>query len=120
MRPEDVALRIEMTRKRRVREERKTAAADLFAAQAATLKRDQKRIGNAADAWSRLCPAELRLRTTVLGVTRGVLRIGASDSAARFEIDRWLRAGGSDEVVRRCRTTVRSVKVVFESAAIDP
>ncbi len=114
MRSEDVALRIEMVRKRRVREERKTAAADLFAAQASHLKREQKRIGNAADAWARLCPDGLRRRTVVLGVSRGVLRLGTTDSAARFELDRALRSGLQDELVRACRSTVRSVRVVLE------
>lgn len=51
-------------------------------------------------------------RATVQSFARGVLTIAASDSATRYEIDRWLRAGGLEVLRKRAPATLTRVKIV--------
>lgn len=81
------------------------------------LSRLARQQGGALHAWASTCPPQWLGRTAVLRLSRGVLTIAADDAATRFELDRWLRAGGEREVVRACPTTIRKVKVVIEVLA---
>src|SRR5690554_5326492 len=58
------------------------------------LQRDRRKLGSVSKAWAANCPEQLLPRTSVIAMSRGVLTIGADDSSTRFELDRWLRAGG--------------------------
>ena len=80
-----------------------------------TLQRDQRRLGAVARAWTANCPHKLLPRTSVIAMNRGVLTIGADDSSTRFELDRWLRAGGEEQIIKGTRTTLRKIKVVVQS-----
>lgn len=81
------------------------------------LKRLERRLGAVAQAWSATCPSAMLCRTTIDGVSRGVLTIRADDSATRFEVDRWLRGGGEREFVSCCPISVRKVRLVVGDGA---
>jgi len=53
-------------------------------------------------AWLDLAPAPLRERVSGMSLARGVLSLRTSDASARFEVDRWLRAGGQVRLARAC------------------
>lgn len=60
-----------------------------------------------ADAWARTAPPSLATRVRTHGVARGALRLTAADAAARFEADRWLRAGGAQALSRAARRVIQ-------------
>jgi hypothetical protein len=79
---------------------------------AAARVEQQRRAGRGAgESWEQLVPARVRERCHVVLVQRGVLTVKVSDAAARFEVDRWLRAGGELELVKRAG--IRKVRVVL-------
>jgi hypothetical protein len=57
------------------------------------LRRLERSIGAATDAWARLAPAELQACATVETLRGGTLTLRVDGSAAAYEIDRTLRAG---------------------------
>lgn len=114
---EPLAAELERLRSRRVRRDRAPEAGVLFAAQARELAKQQKRLGGVAGAWAEVCPPELIERTTILSLSRGVLTIGVPDAAARFELDRFLRAGAERELIRLAPATVRTVRLVAHQGA---
>lgn len=109
----DPSQRLKSLREYRVFRERTVAVGPMAAALGAEFKQLERRVGGVAGAWGAVCPADLIKRTSVEGVSRGVLTIRADDAGTRFEIDRWLRSGGERELVKKCPTTVRKVKVVI-------
>jgi hypothetical protein len=115
--PLDPARRLDRLRESRVRPDRAVALGALVREASDEFRRAARRAGGAGAAWAEACPAALAARTAVDGVSRGVLTIHADDAPTRFEVDRWLRAGGEREVVRRCPATVRKIRVVIASAA---
>jgi hypothetical protein len=54
----------------------------------------QRHTGGATAAWEAAAPAQLRDLCNVRGAASGILTIKVKTAAARFQIDRWLRAGG--------------------------
>lgn len=87
-------------------------ARGLFAEVKADLERTRRRLHGVGEAWAGLCPAELAARTSLVGLTRGVLTVAVTDAGASFEIDRLLRGGMQAELIRRCAAPVRTVKIV--------
>jgi len=82
---------------------------DAIAAEA----RQRVRAGSAADrAWAEVAPPQLAGLVQEARISRGVMTIKASDAPARYQIDRWLRAGGERQLISRCAASVRRVKVV--------
>jgi hypothetical protein len=77
------------------------------AANAESLRRKSK---GAGESWDNLVPPRIRQRCQVLLVRAGVMTVKVRDAAARFEIDRWLRGGGEQELLRRAG--IKRVKVV--------
>jgi hypothetical protein len=57
------------------------------------LRRLEKSIGLATDAWSRLAPPELQACACVETMRGGTLTLRVDGSAAAFEVDRALRSG---------------------------
>jgi len=108
--------RLESLRRLRVHEGRDLGVSALFERTAADLKRTERSLGAAADAWRAVCPAALLDRTSVVSLNRGVLTIGTDSASTRYELDRVLRSGGERELIRSCRASVRKVKVVTASA----
>jgi hypothetical protein len=84
-----------------------TAALRDTAAKAEDLRRKSK---GAGESWESLVPARVRGRCHVVLVRAGVMTVKARDAAARFEIDRWLRGGGEQELLKRAG--IKRVKVV--------
>jgi len=83
-----------------------------IAEQARALKRLEKQLRGAGDAWLAHCPDDLQEKTAIVGVSRGVLTVRASGAAARYELDRWLRAGGERAVIAASQAPIRRVRVV--------
>ena len=81
-----------------------------FAAQGARYKRMANKAGTISEIWDALCPAGLIERTAVK-VARGVLTISVRDSATRYRVERALKSGLSDELVRQSPLAVRKVRV---------
>jgi len=62
--------------------------------------------------WREVLPESLRGRAWAVSLSRGVLTVRASDASAKWEVDRWLRAGGERELGRAARVVIRRVKLV--------
>jgi len=93
------------------------SAAPLFLASRSALERKQRQIAGAAEAWEKVCPAELIDRTRIVSMRRGVLTIGAADAATRFELDRMLRSGGQRAVARASRTPIARVRIAADGGS---
>jgi hypothetical protein len=57
------------------------------------MRRLERSIGSATDAWARLAPPELQACATVETLRGGTLTLRVDGSAAAYEIDRTLRGG---------------------------
>lgn len=113
-------LRLQQLREHRVRKPPNADLRPLFAATAADLTRERKRLANTADAWAAVCPGRLHARTAILSLARGALTIAVPDAPTSFELDRFLRAGGESELIRACRAPVRKLKLVVNPDAFAP
>lgn len=78
-------------------------------AQMHDIARRRRALGAVGELWDTLLPADLRDRVHPRSLRRAVLTVRAADSAAAFELDRWLRSGGNDAL--RAAAGVRRVKV---------
>jgi hypothetical protein len=76
----------------------------------AGIKRLHKTFGSVAQAWN-VVPEPLAAGAVFKSLSRGVLTVSVSDASLRFELDRWLRTGGKDELAR-AGMKVRTVKIV--------
>jgi hypothetical protein len=64
-------------------------------------------------AWAEVVPAGLVGLTQVIRLSPGgVLTVRATDAAAAYELDQWVRGGGLAVLRQACRRTLRRVKVV--------
>lgn len=104
---------IERRRGQRVWPERDLSLAEILGDEERKLRQRHRAVGCVAGLWNELTPAELVEKTELVGLTRGVLRVRVTDSAARFALDRWLRSGGEAELVRRAPVGVRKIKLVL-------
>ena len=75
------------------------------------LRKKVKSLGGVADAWDTVVPLTLARRCRLVSLSRGVLSVQVADSSARFELDRFLRAGGEAELVRRARAAIKRIKL---------
>lgn len=78
----------------------------------ADIERRQKALGGIGEAWSATVPPTMAAAAELKGVTRGVLSVRVRDAAARHTLDRFLRSGGLDALIRACPVTLTSVKFV--------
>jgi hypothetical protein len=76
----------------------------------ATIKRQHKTFGGVAAAWN-VVPQHLAKGAVFKSLNRGVLTVSVSEASLRFELDRWLRDGGREEL-NKAGMKVRSVKIV--------
>ncbi len=65
----------------------------------------------AARAWQEVVPGELARGCTIEALSRGVLRVRVPDAGVRFELDRFLRAGGESKVIGASSVAIRSVRL---------
>lgn len=94
----------------RTRPDRDTSIAAAVRDEAARVEQQRRASAKSDNAWDQLAPDHLRPRARFTSLLRGTLTLKARDAAARFEIDRWLRAGGETALLRRAGA--RRVKVV--------
>lgn len=80
--------------------------------EARALQRLERRLRGVGDAWLAQCPEHLLDKTAIVGVSRGALTIRARDASIRYELDRWLRAGGERAVIAASQAPIRKVRVV--------
>ncbi len=73
--------------------------------------RPHQKLGKAAAAWSELIPEHLLRRTALARLRAGVLTVYAADDATRYELDCLLRSGVQRNIQRRCKASVRRIKV---------
>jgi len=74
-----------------------------------TFKRDterpHKQLQSIIALWHELVPAELAGKTTLEGLSRGVLRVAVDSSAALYELDHLLRSSLQRELITRHKGT---------------
>ena len=85
-------------------------------AQIPELRRLRKNLGPVAEAWNEIVPEPLASSVRLDGVAAGVLNVRVTDSAARFELDRFLRAGGEAALLKRMPLAIRRVKIGLDHA----
>lgn len=68
-------------------------------------------LAGATRAWQSVVPPELARSSTIEVLSRGVLRVRVTDSAVRFELDRFLRAGGEARVIGASPAPIRSIRL---------
>src|SRR4051812_29541263 len=107
------AAALERLRANRNWPERDLSVSGVVASQKKALAKQHRELAGLWAAWAAGVPARLVERTTVVGVSRGVLTVRVADAAARFELDRFLRSGGEIELVRRAPIGVRKIKLVL-------
>ncbi|MDX2149012.1 MAG: hypothetical protein SFZ23_15980 [Planctomycetota bacterium] len=83
-----------------------------------TLHRDllarRRALRGADQAWTSHVPPELRDRFELIALRSGSLEVRPLDSAAGYELDRWLRAQGARLLLDASRGTIKRVRVVVE------
>lgn len=65
----------------------------------------------AARAWTKVVPESLAGGCRLETLSRGVLRVSVTDSSVRFELDRFLRAGGESRLIAASSAPIRAVKL---------
>lgn len=75
------------------------------------LQRQTSAAGSLEAAWGSVVPPTLAMRTRIASMSRGVLTIQTSDAAARYQLDRFLRAGGEAELLRRSPVPIRRIRL---------
>jgi hypothetical protein len=107
------AAALERLRAGRNRPERDLSVSGIVASQKKALAKQHRELAGVWASWAAGVPARLLDRTTLVGVSRGVLTVRVADAAARFELDRFLRTGGEIDLVRRAPIGVRKIKLVL-------
>lgn len=77
--------------------------------------RDARRFAGVGEAWCSMCPGHLLDRTAILGLSRGELRIAVADSAAMYELDRYLRGGGEAALARTSSAPMHRVRLSLDA-----
>lgn len=82
-------------------------------------------LGDLAVLWRELVPSALVERSRLVGLSRGVLHVEVDNPAAHFEIDRLLRGGLQEELIKRHRgPAIRKVSIKLagrrEQEGVDP
>ena len=83
----------------------------MLSAQVGAIRRQKRAVGGIGRAWAAVLPDALAEHVETIKVSRGVLTVKATNSAGRYELDRWLRSGGLTALIESATTTVRRVRV---------
>ncbi len=62
------------------------------------------------EVWNRVIPQELASRTQIR-LDKGTLRVSVQDSSIRYALDRLLRAGAQNELIRQAPVPLRNIKL---------
>lgn len=114
---------VDKLRSLRVRRDRDLSLAAELSAGVLDAKKRRKAVEGIGAVWAELIGEALAAgpgragsdpceRAAVRSFARGVLTIAAEDAATRYEIDRWLRAGGLEKLRKRSPKALVRVKVV--------
>ncbi len=112
MRRDDWIGEIERLRRLRVRPAAAVGVGAALASIQKQLRRSARAVGGLGDAWESILPPELAAASTPERLSGGTLTIRTADGAARFALDRWLRAGGELLVRGACAGSVRRIRLV--------
>jgi hypothetical protein len=93
--------------------EKDLALRDQFGALAKDLKRQARSVGSLGDSLAQLLPPQLKDRFAIVSFSRGVLTVRAADASSKFELDRWLREEGEQQLIRRAATNLLRVRLVL-------
>ena len=66
------------------------------------IARPHKQLSAVADQWQQLVPGELVEHTRLEGLRRGVLKVSVDSSSRLYELDRLLREGLAQQLIRSC------------------
>jgi hypothetical protein len=75
-------------------------------------RKKHKALGGVGAVWAQVVPAGLAARAHVVSLARGVLTIRAADGVTRFELDRFLRAGGEARLARAAAVAIKRTRIV--------
>jgi hypothetical protein len=75
------------------------------------IERQHRAAGGIGDAWGAVVPPHLARHAEIISFSRGTLTVRAADASTRFQIDRFLRTGGQNELARRAGTAIRRIKL---------
>lgn len=96
---------------RRARPEFDPSIGRIVDAIAGGARRDAKRLGTVAQAWTAIVPPEVCARCRLEALDRTILSVVADDAATRFEIDRMIRSGLVGRLQHETRGAISRVRV---------
>lgn len=102
---------LDRLRQLRVRPDRARGLGADMEMQLKTLRKVSRTESALIAAWNTAAPDSLASRCTPKGVKAGRLEMLVPDSSARYELDRWLRSGGQQELSALAKVPIRGVRV---------
>ncbi len=84
-----------------------------FGALSKSIKRQARSVGGLGAALVQMLPPELAEHIEVVSMARGVLTVRAADASVKFQVDRWLRAGGEQELTLRGGVALVRVRLIM-------
>jgi hypothetical protein len=79
----------------------------------ADITRLRRNVSSIAAAWQATIPAALLPRTRLTSLSRAQLTVAVPDAATRFELDRFLRAGGFAALAQACPANLTKVRITL-------
>jgi len=108
---------VEALRERRVRPERDLSLGFLADQFKREIARPFKQLGDLAELWNELLPADVTCGTRLESLQRGVLSVAVGSSSRMYDLDRRLREGLEHELVTRHQgTAFRKVKLRVDAS----
>jgi hypothetical protein len=104
------ARRLELLQARRTRTARDTSLSPTLIEVSKNLQKQLDSIDPMQQVWNRVIPEELASRAQIR-LDKGILRVSVQDSSIRFALDRLLRAGAQNELIRQAPVPIRNVKL---------
>lgn len=102
---------LDRLRQLRVRPERARGLGEDMQLQLKSLRKISRTEAALIAAWNTAAPDSLASRCTPRGVRAGRLKISVPDASTRYELDRWLRSGGQQELSALAKVPIRGVRV---------
>lgn len=115
-----VAAVIERLRRHRTRRGPQADVSKVVSAIRREAAKQQRNRGGLTEVWEDLVPESLRLRTRIRTVRSGILRILVADPSTRYEVETFLRGGGTQELRLRSGQPIRQVRCEVDSALEQP
>jgi len=84
-----------------------------FGALTKNIKRQARNVGGLGGTLCAMLPPELANGLEVVSMARGVLTVRAADASVKFQVDRWLRSGGEQELTRRAGIALVRVRLTM-------